>query len=191
MSWEQFAEFSRDFITEVLKLDMASRLSWLRLSGRLSSPSDGRSVVLRDHYDIRITDPSATRILSSSLIGGHPQKQGASLVGSYLSTGMLLAYSPVTANINHKPNRWLKKCWLESGNRGVSYSGTRLSKHNKNGLNPTFSLCEQKAERIDHLVSVCWILTPIEYKETHDKIENYIHWKICEYYGILKSEILV
>ena len=34
----------------------------------------------------------------------------------------------------------------------------------KNGSNPICRLCKQKTESIDHLVSSCSILTPIEYK---------------------------
>ena len=31
----------------------------------------------------------------------------------------------------------------------------------------------------------------IEYKESHDKIEYYIHWKICKPYGILDRENVI
>ena len=45
-----------------------------------------------------------------------------------------------------------------------------------------------KTESIDHLVSGCPILTPIEYKERQDKIEQDIHWIVGTYYGILDCE---
>ena len=45
-----------------------------------------------------------------------------------------------------------------------------------------------KNESIDHLACISLILTSMEYKERHDKIGHYIHWKIGKYYGILKSE---
>ena len=41
---------------------------------------------------------------------------------------------------------------------------------------------------IDHLVSIYLILTPIEYKEIHDEIENYIRLKVCKYNEILNCE---
>ena len=34
----------------------------------------------------------------------------------------------------------------------------------------------------------CSILTLAEYKESNDKIGHYIHWKICKYFEIHKSE---
>ena len=45
-----------------------------------------------------------------------------------------------------------------------------------------------KTESIDHLMSGYPILTPTEYKERHDKMEHYIHWKIFKYCGILDCE---
>ena len=58
----------------------------------------------------------------------------------------------------------------------------------KNGSNPTCRLCKQKIESTDHLLSGCLILTPIEIKERQDKIGNYIHRKVCKYYGVLDFE---
>ena len=51
----------------------------------------------------------------------------------------------------------------------------------KNGSNQIFRLCKRKkkAESFDLLVSSCPILTLIEYKEKHNKIGHYIHWKKC------------
>ena len=46
-------------------------------------------------------------------------------------------------------------------------------------------LCKQKTESIDYFESRRSILT---YKERHDKIGHYIHWKICKYNGILDYE---
>ena len=37
-------------------------------------------------------------------------------------------------------------------------------------------------------MSGCSILIPIEYKEGHDKMGHYFHWKICEYNSISKYE---
>ena len=42
-------------------------------------------------------------------------------------------------------------------------------------------------ESIALLVTGLSILTPIECKESHDKI-HFIYWEICKYYDILKSE---
>ena len=47
---------------------------------------------------------------------------------------------------------------------------------------------QTKTESVDHLVSSCPILTPIEYKERHYKLGYYTHCKICKYYGIVDCE---
>ena len=49
-------------------------------------------------------------------------------------------------------------------------------------------LCKQKTESNAQLVSSCSVLTPIEYKESHDKTGHDIHWNVCIYYGILDCE---
>ena len=48
---------------------------------------------------------------------------------------------------------------------------------------------DNKTDSIDLLVTGSPILTSIEYKERHDKIEHCIHWKIYKYNGILDCEI--
>ena len=58
----------------------------------------------------------------------------------------------------------------------------------KKESNAICRLCEQKTEPTDHLVSGCSIVSPIEYKDKHDKMRQYIYWKIYKYYGIPKSE---
>ena len=53
---------------------------------------------------------------------------------------------------------------------------------------PMNGLWEEKTESIDHLVSTHLMLTPIEYKERHDKRRHCRYWKISEYYALLKSD---
>ena len=33
----------------------------------------------------------------------------------------------------------------------------------------------------DHLVSDCPVIRPTEYKNRHDRVGHYIHWKICQH----------
>ena len=53
-----------------------------------------------------------------------------------------------------------------------------------NGIDPKSRFCEDKVETIDHLVSGCSILTPNEYKNRHDRVGLYLHWKICKHFSI-------
>lgn len=44
---------------------------------------------------------------------------------------------------------------------------------------PKCRFCDQYIETIDHLISEFSILTSNEYKNRHDRIDQYLHWKIC------------
>ena len=86
----------------------------------------------------------------------------------------------------------MAKEWTEGGDRGVNSNSTRLEstniikKHYKKTDQIQYVDCmNKKLKSIDHLESGCLILTPIE---RYDKIEHYIHWKVCKYFGILDYE---
>ena len=52
----------------------------------------------------------------------------------------------------------------------------RLCRGSNNGW-----FCEKFKETVDHLVSGCPIMTPNEYLQRHDRMGQYIHWKICQH----------
>ena len=62
------------------------------------------------------------------------------------------------------------------------------SKIVKNGTDLKNHFCDQYDEAVDHLVSGCSILTPIEYKNRHDRVGQYFQWKICTYYTTPHAE---
>ena len=43
-------------------------------------------------------------------------------------------------------------------------------------------MCDQYDEIVDHLVSGRPVIHPTEYKNRHDRIGQYIHWKICQHF---------
>ena len=49
-------------------------------------------------------------------------------------------------------------------------------------------LCEDKVETTDHLVAGCPILAPKEYKDRHDKMGQYLYWRICQHYNVPQAE---
>ena len=53
----------------------------------------------------------------------------------------------------------------------------------KNGTDPKCRLCDKFVETIDHIVSGCPILAANEYQNRHDRVAQYLHWKICQHYG--------
>ena len=58
----------------------------------------------------------------------------------------------------------------------------------KNGADPLCRLCHQFNEDIPHLVCGCTVWAKTEFKERHDKVRQYIHWKICQYYGLPSAD---
>ena len=54
----------------------------------------------------------------------------------------------------------------------------------KNGANPNCRICDKSLETVDHLVSGCSVLAPTEYLKRHNRIGQYIHWKLCNHYGM-------
>ena len=61
------------------------------------------------------------------------------------------------------------------------YGEKREANAIKNGTDPRCRLCEDKVEKIDHLVAGYPIIAPKEYKERHDKFGKYPHWRICQH----------
>ena len=53
-----------------------------------------------------------------------------------------------------------------------------------NGADPRCRFCNTSAEIIAHLISGCTILTLNEYINRHNRVGQYIHWKICNHYDI-------
>ena len=53
----------------------------------------------------------------------------------------------------------------------------------KNGADPRCRICTQYEETIVHLISGCPTLAPNEYLYRHNRVAQYLHWKICKLYG--------
>jgi hypothetical protein len=58
----------------------------------------------------------------------------------------------------------------------------------KVGESSNCRFCNQYVETIDHLISGCPILAKSEYLTRHNKVGQYIHWKLCNYYGLTTSK---
>ena len=50
-----------------------------------------------------------------------------------------------------------------------------------NGADPKCKLCDEQYETVDLLVSGCSVLAPKECKSRHDRVGQYLHWRICKY----------
>ena len=48
-------------------------------------------------------------------------------------------------------------------------------------------MCGKLDETIDHIVSNCSVLAPNEYTVRHDRVAQYIHWTLCNHFGIETS----
>ena len=52
----------------------------------------------------------------------------------------------------------------------------------KNEVDTKCKMYDQYDETVDHLVSGSHVIRPTEYKNRHESIGQYIHWKICQQY---------
>ena len=89
-------------------------------------------------------------------------------------------------------HQWLRSSGLKAETEGfiLAAQDQSLSTRNyqanilKNGTNPNCRFCSKHVETVDHLVSGCPVLTPTEYVKRHDRVGQYLHWCICNDYGI-------
>ena len=51
----------------------------------------------------------------------------------------------------------------------------------KNGIGAKCRLCDNFTETVDHLIAGFPVLAPNEYKYRHDRVGQYLHWKICKH----------
>ena len=52
----------------------------------------------------------------------------------------------------------------------------------ENGVYPKCRMCDQYDETVDHLVSGSAVICPTDYNNRHDKVVQYINWKVCQHY---------
>ena len=57
----------------------------------------------------------------------------------------------------------------------------------KTGQDAMCRFCNDNQETIDHLISGCSTLAKKEYITRHNKVAQYVHWKICRHYGMKVS----
>ena len=89
-------------------------------------------------------------------------------------------------------HQWLRSSGLKGETEGFILAAQDQSLFTRNyqanvlhnGADDKCRFCEEKTETIDHLVSGCSILTPGEYKNRHDRVGQYLHWKICKHFSV-------
>ena len=89
-------------------------------------------------------------------------------------------------------HQWLRSSGLKGETEGFILAAqdqslaTRNYQANilHNGADPKCRFCDEKLETVDHLVSGCSVLAPKEYKSRHDRVGQYLQWRICKYYLI-------
>ena len=91
---------------------------------------------------------------------------------------------------------WLRRSGLKAETEGFILAAqdqslfTRNYQANtsRNGASYKCRFCDNYTETVDHLVSGCPVLAPNEYKNQHDRVGQYLHWKICKSYKIETCE---
>ena len=92
----------------------------------------------------------------------------------------------------HATHQWLRSSGLKAETEGFILAAQDQSLFTRNyqanilhnGADPKCKFCDERMVTIDHLVSGCSILTPGEYKNRHDRVGQYLHWKICNHFSI-------
>ena len=97
------------------------------------------------------------------------------------------------ANVDQKKtHQWLRSSGLKTETEGFILAAqdqcllTRnyQGKVRKNGADPRCRICTQNYETIDHIISGCPTVVPNEYLNRHNRVAQYLHWKICKHYGV-------
>ena len=92
----------------------------------------------------------------------------------------------------NKTHQWLRSAGLKAETEGFImaaqdqslYTRNYQAKIIKNGTSPKCRFCDKFDETIDHLISGCHVLAPNEYQNRHDRVGQYLHWKICKHYDL-------
>ena len=93
-------------------------------------------------------------------------------------------------------HQWLRSSGLKAETEGfiLAAHDQSLFKRNyqanilRNGAGDKCRFCDNYTETVDYLVSGCPVLAPNEYKARHDRVGQYLHWKICKSYKIETCE---
>ena len=94
-------------------------------------------------------------------------------------------------------HQWLTSSGLKAETEGFIFAAQDQSLVTKNfqaniirnGTDPKCRFCGEKLETIDHLISGCSFLTPGEYKRRHDRVGQYLHWRICNHFKVSTSQL--
>ena len=94
-------------------------------------------------------------------------------------------------------NQWLQSSGLKGETEGLIMAAqdqslpTRNYQTNitKQQTDDMCRLCKSKKETIDHLICGCSSIAATEYLQRHNKIAQYIHWKVCRSVGMTTSDM--
>ena len=91
----------------------------------------------------------------------------------------------------HDTHQWLRSTGLKAETEGFTVVAQDQSLFTKNfqanifhnGADPRCRFCNTSIETIGHLISGCTILAPNEDTNRHNRVGQYMHWKICNHYN--------
>ena len=94
-------------------------------------------------------------------------------------------------------HQWLRRSGLKAETEKFFLSAqyqNQLTRHyqakvTKNGADPRCCICTQYEETMDHLTFWCPTLLPNEYLNRHNRVAQYLHWKICKHYRIQTNKL--
>ena len=92
----------------------------------------------------------------------------------------------------HDTHQWLRSPGIKADTKGFIvaaedqslFPGNFQTNIFHNGANPRCNICNMNTEDTDHLIPGCTTLGPNEYRNRHNRVRQYLHWKTCNYYDI-------
>ena len=92
----------------------------------------------------------------------------------------------------HDTYQWLRSAGLKAETEGFIVAAQDQSLFTRNfqanvlhnGADPRCKFCNTSTKIIGHFISGCTILAPNEYTNRHNRVGQYIPWKICNHDNI-------
>lgn len=88
--------------------------------------------------------------------------------------------------------RWIRDGYMKKGAESLLMAAQEQSLRtrkircaiDKADVDPKCRWCGQKDESVEHLISGCSKLAPMEYLARHNKVASIVHWRLCKRYDI-------
>ena len=190
----RYLDLSQDWMMQkVFQHESQKKLHSVVKEGRKFANELGMDLEVEFEGEMRITE-NAQKLKRIAKTNGtkafHDTWKGKPLHGQF---ALRSQKADVDSNDTHQ---WLRSAGLKAETEGFIMAAQDQSLFTRNfqanilhnGADPKCRLCDKSTETIDHLVSGCSVLAPNEYMNRHNRVGQYIHWKVCKHFEIETTE---